>query len=204
MSTDERRNGADLQDRIERAEEFKEFSPTSFAVEHRTSILVLLFIIALMGTFAYRATPKESFPEMAIPMLAINTIYPGVSPADVESQVTRVLEEDLERADHRARRRAGRREGAVGSECSVEHQGHPVGRIADLPELASFRDPLDLFVADQLSQKRQVRFAEEGRATRACQTVNQITPRSDERPNTSPSAEPPSVPNAVAAIVARG
>jgi multidrug efflux pump len=74
---------------------FREFGPTSFAIEHRTSVLVLLFIIAVMGALAYRATPKESFPEMAIPMIAVNTIYPGVSPADVESQVTRVLEEDL-------------------------------------------------------------------------------------------------------------
>ena len=76
-------------------ERFKEFGPTTFAIEHKTSVVVLLFIIALMGTFAYRSTPKESFPEMAIPLIAVNTIYPGVSPADVESQVTRVLEEDL-------------------------------------------------------------------------------------------------------------
>jgi len=74
---------------------FKEFAATSFAVDHRTSVVVLLVIIALMGTLAYRTTPKESFPELAIPILAVNTIYPGVSPADVESQVTRVLEEDL-------------------------------------------------------------------------------------------------------------
>lgn len=82
---------------IERAplEDFTEFAATSFAVEHRTSVLVLLFIIAIMGAFAYRATPKESFPELAIPIIAINTIYPGVSPADVESQVTRIIEEDL-------------------------------------------------------------------------------------------------------------
>ncbi|MGD8729006.1 MAG: efflux RND transporter permease subunit, partial [Gemmatimonadota bacterium] len=76
-------------------QKFTEFRATSFAVDHRTSILVLLAIITVMGALAYRATPKESFPEMAIPMIAINTIYPGVSPADVESQVTRVLEEDL-------------------------------------------------------------------------------------------------------------
>ena len=76
-------------------ERYKEFRPTSFAVEHRTSIMVLLFIITLMGAISYRSTPKESFPEIAIPIVAINTIYPGVSPADVESQVTRVLEEEL-------------------------------------------------------------------------------------------------------------
>jgi multidrug efflux pump subunit AcrB len=75
--------------------EYREFGPTSFAIEHRTSVLVLLFIIMLMGALAYRATPKESFPEIAIPMIAINTMYTGVSPADVESQITRIIEEDL-------------------------------------------------------------------------------------------------------------
>jgi multidrug efflux pump subunit AcrB len=76
-------------------ERFKEFSPTSFAVEHRTSMMVLLAIITLMGALAYQSTPKESFPELAIPIIAVNTIYPGVSPADVESQITRVLEDEL-------------------------------------------------------------------------------------------------------------
>ena len=76
-------------------EEFREFGPTSFAIEHRTSVLVLLFIICVLGVLSYRATPKESFPEIAVPILVVNTIYPGVSPADVESQVTRILEEDL-------------------------------------------------------------------------------------------------------------
>ena len=64
-------------------------------MDHRTSVLVLLFIIGLMGALAYRATPKESFPELPIPILVVNTIYPGVSPSDVESQVMRILEEDL-------------------------------------------------------------------------------------------------------------
>jgi len=76
-------------------ERFKEFGPASFAIEHRTSVLVLLAIIAIMGSLAYRTTPKESFPELPIPIIAVNTIYPGVSPADMESQVTRILEEDL-------------------------------------------------------------------------------------------------------------
>ncbi|MBT7502565.1 MAG: efflux RND transporter permease subunit, partial [Gemmatimonadales bacterium] len=76
-------------------ERFKEFRPTSFAIEHKTSVMVLLVIITLMGGLSYQATPKESFPELAIPIIAVNTVYPGVSPADVESQVTRIIEEDL-------------------------------------------------------------------------------------------------------------
>jgi multidrug efflux pump subunit AcrB len=74
---------------------FKEFGPTSFAVDHRTSAVVLLVIITIMGILSYRATPKESFPELAVPIIAVNTMYPGVSPADVESQVTRELEDEM-------------------------------------------------------------------------------------------------------------
>ncbi len=76
-------------------ERYREFSPTSFAVQHRTSMLVVLAIIAIWGLYSYRTTPKESFPEIAIPIVVVNTMYPGVSPADVESQVTRVLEDEL-------------------------------------------------------------------------------------------------------------
>jgi multidrug efflux pump subunit AcrB len=74
---------------------YKEFALTSLAVDHRTAMLVLFVIISVMGAQSYRSTPKESFPEMTQPILAINTVYPGVSPADIETQVTRVLEEDL-------------------------------------------------------------------------------------------------------------
>ncbi|HKJ01475.1 MAG TPA: efflux RND transporter permease subunit, partial [Longimicrobiales bacterium] len=90
-SSDPREGGRDFRF----LERFKEFGPTSFAVEHRTSMMVLLAIITLMGALAYQSTPKESFPELAIPIIAVNTIYPGVSPSDVESQITRVLEEEL-------------------------------------------------------------------------------------------------------------
>jgi multidrug efflux pump subunit AcrB len=78
-----------------KADRFKEFWASTMSVNHTTSVLVLFFIIAVMGVLSYRATPKEAFPEIVQPMFIVNTIYPGVSPSDVESQVTRVLEEDL-------------------------------------------------------------------------------------------------------------
>lgn len=87
---------ADGGDRPERfLDRFKEFGPTSFAVGHRISVLVLLALITVMGVVAYRAIPKESSPEIVIPVIAVNTVYPGVSPADMESLVTRPIEEEL-------------------------------------------------------------------------------------------------------------
>ncbi len=74
---------------------YKEFRPTSFAVDHATSIIVLFLIITIGGFLSYGAIPKESFPEIEIPIIAVNTIYPGVAPADIESLVTRKIEEEL-------------------------------------------------------------------------------------------------------------
>jgi multidrug efflux pump subunit AcrB len=74
---------------------YKEFGLTSFAVDHFTSVAVLLVIVAALGLTSYFATPKESFPEIEVPMIGVNTIYPGVAPADMESLVTRKLEDEL-------------------------------------------------------------------------------------------------------------
>jgi multidrug efflux pump len=74
---------------------FKEFGLTSFAVAHRTSVVMLFLFIAIAGFISYRNIPKESSPEITIPMLVVNTIYPGVSPADIETLVTRPLEDEL-------------------------------------------------------------------------------------------------------------
>ncbi len=74
---------------------FKEFRLTSLAVEHSTSVLVLFVFVTVAGLLAYRSIPRESFPEFQMATIAVNTVYPGVSPSDIESLVTRKIEEEL-------------------------------------------------------------------------------------------------------------
>ena len=78
-----------------RSGSFKEFRLTSWAVDHSTSVMVLFVFVTVAGLLAYRSIPKESFPEAEIPIIAVNTMYAGVSPSDVESLVTRKIEEEL-------------------------------------------------------------------------------------------------------------
>ena len=52
------------------------------------------FIIAVFGIINYYTIPKEQIPEIVIPMININTIYPGTSPSDMENLVTRPLGEE--------------------------------------------------------------------------------------------------------------
>ena len=93
--TDRSTNGDGTSRVPDDVDDYKELGITSWAVNHGTAVLILFFIIMLAGTLAYRSIPKESFPEIEVPMIAVNTIYPGVSPRDIESLVTRILEQEL-------------------------------------------------------------------------------------------------------------
>ena len=76
---------------------YKEFWLTSFSVDHPTSVLVLLAIILLAGLWSYVTVPKEATPDVTVPFVAVNTVYPGVAPEDIETLITRPIEEELTR-----------------------------------------------------------------------------------------------------------
>jgi multidrug efflux pump len=74
---------------------YKEFFATSWAIDNKLSVYVLVFIISAFGIINYYTIPKEQIPEIVIPMINVNTIYPGTSPSDMENLVTRPLEKNL-------------------------------------------------------------------------------------------------------------
>jgi multidrug efflux pump len=73
----------------------KEFKPSSWSIDNKTSIFVLTVIILLMGLFSYNSLPKEQFPEVKFPSILVTTIYPGTSPNDMEQLVTKQLEKQI-------------------------------------------------------------------------------------------------------------
>lgn len=74
---------------------FKEFRPTSWSIDNKTSIYVLAIIISVFGIFSYNSIPKEQFPEIVIPTILVNTVYPGTSPSDIENLITKPLEKGM-------------------------------------------------------------------------------------------------------------
>ncbi len=73
----------------------KEFLPTSWAIDNKTSIYVLAVLISILGLMNYYFIPKEQFPQVVIPYIIVNTPYPGTSPEDIENLVTRPIEKQL-------------------------------------------------------------------------------------------------------------
>jgi multidrug efflux pump len=74
---------------------YKEFFATSWAINNKISVYVLVFIISVFGIMNYYTIPKEQIPEIIIPMINVNSIYPGTSPSDMENLVTRPLEKNI-------------------------------------------------------------------------------------------------------------
>ena len=54
-----------------------------------------LFLSPCWGYQVTASIPKEQFPEIVIPTILVNTIYPGTSPEDMENLVTRPIEKQL-------------------------------------------------------------------------------------------------------------
>lgn len=74
---------------------YKEFKPSSWAIDNRTSIFVLTVIITIAGILCFNGLPKEKFPDIQIPTIFIQTVYPGTSPSDMENLVTRHIEKEI-------------------------------------------------------------------------------------------------------------
>ena len=74
---------------------FKEFKPTSWSINNKTSVYLIMLIVTLIGLYQFFTLPKEQFPDIVIPTIYVQTIYVGNSPKDIENLVTRPLEKQI-------------------------------------------------------------------------------------------------------------
>jgi multidrug efflux pump len=73
----------------------KEFGPSSWAIDNKRAVYVLIFLITLLGFISYSRLPKENFPDITISKVFIRTFYQGQSPQNIETLVTRQLEKQF-------------------------------------------------------------------------------------------------------------
>ncbi len=76
-------------------DKIKEFKPSSWAINNKTSVYIMTIIITLAGLMSYNSLPKENFPEVVFPQILVNTIYAGTSPKDMENLVTKHIEKQV-------------------------------------------------------------------------------------------------------------
>ncbi|PQA60335.1 efflux RND transporter permease subunit [Siphonobacter curvatus] len=67
----------------------------------RPSMIIVLFAILTLGGFAsYRLLSYELMPEFSIPVVTITTVYPGAAPSEVESEVSKKIEDAVSGLDN--------------------------------------------------------------------------------------------------------
>jgi HAE1 family hydrophobic/amphiphilic exporter-1 len=63
------------------------------AVRRPVFTAMMMFGLIVLGIFGFRRLPIDEFPNVDIPVVAVQTVYPGASPETIEREVTRRLEE---------------------------------------------------------------------------------------------------------------
>ncbi len=56
---------------------FKEYKPTSWSINNKTSIYLMILFVSLAGIYQFVTLPKEQFPDIVIPTIYVQSIYIG-------------------------------------------------------------------------------------------------------------------------------
>lgn len=80
---------------MEKEQEIKEFGLSTWSVNNRKTVFLIMFIILLGGLFAYQSMPKENFPELQIPEIYIGIPKPGSSPKYMADKIIKPIEKEL-------------------------------------------------------------------------------------------------------------
>jgi len=65
------------------------------AVNRPVFVSCLVILIMVMGVMAYRSLGVDLFPDVSFPFVFVSTPYQGASPEEIESQISKPLEEEL-------------------------------------------------------------------------------------------------------------
>ena len=80
---------------MKKSSELKEFSLSSWAIDHSTVIYVVIGLFFILGISSYLSLPRENYPEINTNEVFVSSIYPGNTAEDIERLITDPLEEEL-------------------------------------------------------------------------------------------------------------
>ncbi|MBF0236418.1 MAG: efflux RND transporter permease subunit [SAR324 cluster bacterium] len=69
---------------------------SQIAIKNPASVYLFTAMIAILGMISYAGLPRESSPDIQIPLLIVVIPFPGASPEDVESLITRKVEVEFQ------------------------------------------------------------------------------------------------------------
>ena len=73
---------------------------SGFSVKKPMTVLVGVVIAIVLGVVAFSRMTPDLLPNVNLPYAVIVTAYPGATPEEVESEVTRPIEQAMATLDH--------------------------------------------------------------------------------------------------------
>lgn len=68
---------------------------TEISIKRPTIVVVVFTILTLLGVMSYKSLNYELLPKFTSPVVTIATVYPGASPKEVESTITKKIEDAI-------------------------------------------------------------------------------------------------------------
>jgi HAE1 family hydrophobic/amphiphilic exporter-1 len=70
-------------------------TPAKLSVRHPIFIASIVILLTALGLLALKKLPIDLYPDVNFPTIIVVTTYPGAGPQEVESAVSRILEEQI-------------------------------------------------------------------------------------------------------------
>ncbi|MHB8911157.1 MAG: efflux RND transporter permease subunit, partial [Lysobacter sp.] len=68
---------------------------SAWAIERPLPALMLFFVLCVAGLWGFHKLPVARFPDIAFPMTTISIVQPGAAPSQLETEVTRKVEDSV-------------------------------------------------------------------------------------------------------------
>ncbi|MGE5499003.1 MAG: efflux RND transporter permease subunit, partial [Syntrophothermus sp.] len=72
---------------------------TELSLKRPSFVIVIFAALSLLALFGYSQLKYELLPNINVPWVVVNTVYPGASPGEVENNVTKKIEDALSGLD---------------------------------------------------------------------------------------------------------
>lgn len=112
-----------------------------FFIRRRPFAYLVLIVLLAVGTYSIYAIPKESAPEVVIPVGIVTTVLPGAPALDVEKLVTEEIESNLTNLENVANITSISREGVSSITVEFEAEANLESSILDLKDEVEAAQP---------------------------------------------------------------
>jgi HAE1 family hydrophobic/amphiphilic exporter-1 len=133
---------------------------TELSIKRPTLVVVVFSFLAVLGVFGFMQLKYELLPKMTPPIVTITTIYPGGSPNEVETSITKVVEDAISGLDKVSAVRSSSYEGrsmvmiefdqAANIDLAVQDAQRKVNEITDKLPATSKKPIISKIAFDEL------------------------------------------------------